>query len=404
MTTTVQTRQSRVGDGEHVVQFYDRDADLVRAVGDYLIRAVSEGEAAIVIATEPHRRDFEAELMAGGIDVARAVADGSLVWLDAAQTLASFVHEGVVDPARFRACLGPMVRAAQHGGRPLKAYGEMVALLWDAGDVLGAIEVEKLWNALGREERFALWCGYHTRSVGGDEHADALHEVCHLHSAVVDDASARFRAGPDAPSAARRFVAGLLGCRPFDGRAPTDDAQLVVSELATNAVIHAGTPVLGLGPLRRLGYPDPVHDWSPTLPVLRNGGPAAASGRGLRLVDAGTRLGRRASARTARPSGPSCRSPSHRQVPVAPRRRTSESTVTARISTIAVAMSTPAALIPISARPLNTAAMTIPPSSACSILPRPPNRLVPPITAAATAYSTKLPASMSVAIDPSRDA
>jgi anti-sigma regulatory factor (Ser/Thr protein kinase) len=284
MTTTVQTRQSRVGDGEHVVQFYDRDADLVRAVGDYLIRAVSEGDAAIVIATEPHRRDFEAELVAGGIDVSRAVADGSLVWLDAAQTLASFVHEAVVDPARFRACLGPVVRAAQHGGRPLKAYGEMVALLWDAGDVLGAIEVEKLWNALGREERFALWCGYHTRSVSGDEHADALHEVCHLHTAVVDASTARFRAGPDAPSAARRFVNALLGCRPYDDRAPTDDAQLVVSELATNAVMHAGSPfsvsVRYDGSAIRIA----VHDWNPMLPVLRNGGPAAPSGRGLHLV------------------------------------------------------------------------------------------------------------------------
>jgi KaiC/GvpD/RAD55 family RecA-like ATPase len=71
-----------VADGEHVVQFYDRDADLVRAVGDYLTRAISEGEAAIVIATEAHRRAFEADMAAGGIDVARAVVDGSLVWLD----------------------------------------------------------------------------------------------------------------------------------------------------------------------------------------------------------------------------------------------------------------------------------------------------------------------------------
>jgi len=285
MGTTLQTRQSMLGDGEHVVQFYDRDADLVRAVGDYLTRAVSEGEAAIVIATEEHRRAFEADMVAGGIDVARAVVDGSLVWLDAAQTLARFLHEGVVDPAGFRACLGPVVRGAQHGGRPLKAYGEMVALLWDSGDVLGAIEVEKLWNALGRELRFALWCGYHTRSVAGEEHADALHEVCHLHTAVVDAATARFRAGPDAPFAARRFVKSLLECRPYDDRAPADDAQLVVSELATNAVIHAGSPfsvsVRYDGSAVRIA----VHDWNPTLPVLRRGGPMAVSGRGLHLVN-----------------------------------------------------------------------------------------------------------------------
>ena len=101
-----------VGDGEHVVQFYDHDADLMRAAGDYLTRAVSEGGAAIVIATESHRHAFEAELADGGIDVARAVASGSLVWLDAAETLARFVHGGVADPVSFRAALSPVVRRA----------------------------------------------------------------------------------------------------------------------------------------------------------------------------------------------------------------------------------------------------------------------------------------------------
>jgi hypothetical protein len=268
------------------VQFYDRDGDLVRAVGDYLISAVTAGEAAIVIATDAHRAALAFELTGGGIDVARACADGSLVWLDAAETLETFTDDGQVDPVAFRASLAPVVRGAQRGGRSVKAYGEMVALLWDAGDVLGAIVLEKLWNALGRDLRFALWCGYHTRSVAGDEHADALHEVCHLHHAVVDVATARFRAGADAPFAARRFVAGLLGCRPYDDRAPVDDAQLVVSELATDSVVHAGSPfsvsVRYDGAAIRIS----VHDWNPTLPVLRHGGPAARSGRGLHLVGA----------------------------------------------------------------------------------------------------------------------
>jgi hypothetical protein len=284
MSSIVQTRESTLGDGEHVVQFYDRDADLTRAVGDYLARALSEGEVAIAIATEAHRQAFEAELLDGGIDAARAVADGSLVWLDAAETLATIVDGGVVDPARFRARVTPLVRQAQHGGRPVKAYGEMVALLWDAGDVLGAIEVEKLWNDLGDELSFTLWCGYHTRSVAGDEHAEALRQVCHLHTAVVDAATARFLAGPDAPFAARRFVTSLLGCRPYDDRAPMDDAGLVVSELATNAVVHAGSPfsvsVRCDGSAIRIS----VHDWDATLPVLRDGGPTAISGRGLHLV------------------------------------------------------------------------------------------------------------------------
>ncbi len=178
------------------------------------------------------------------------------VALDAAEVMSRFIHAGRIDPDAFRDAIGGVVRAAQQGGRRVRAYGEMVALLWDAGDVLGAIELEKLWNELGRELQFALWCGYHIHSAAGQEHADALHQVCHLHTAVIDEASAHFRAGPDAPFAARRFVTGLLARRPYAGRVVDDDVQLVVSELATNAVIHARHPVLRVGPLRRLGHPD----------------------------------------------------------------------------------------------------------------------------------------------------
>src|SRR5436853_495172 len=46
--------------------------------------------------------------------------------------------------------------------------------------------------------------------------------------------------------------------------------------------------------------------------------------------------------------------------------------------------------------PLSMAAMTRPPRMACNGLPRPPNRLVPPMTAAAIAYSTKVPPSREV--------
>jgi len=283
---TVQTRESPVHDGQHVVQFYDHDRDLVRAVGDYLTRALTEGATAIVIATDEHRRAFEAALVRAGIDASRAAADGTAQWLDAAQTLSSIMDAGLPDRAAFRRVVGRIVRQARATGRPVRAYGEMVSLLWDAGNVPAAIELEKLWNELGQELSFALWCAYHSTSTAGAEHADAVHEVCRLHTAVMDEAAVRFRASPDAPFAARHFVTSLLKRRPYGARAPVDDAQLVVSELATNSVVHAGTPfsvsVRCDGTAIRIS----VHDRSPREPIVRAAGPTARSGRGLRLVAA----------------------------------------------------------------------------------------------------------------------
>jgi anti-sigma regulatory factor (Ser/Thr protein kinase) len=217
------------------------------------------------------------------------------VWLDAAATLARFMPDARIDPDAFHDVIGGLVREAsqsepakrsRRGTGRIRAYGEMVALLWDAGDVLSAIELEKLWNELARELDFSLWCAYHAHSLAVHEHADEVHDVCSLHTCVIEEATARFAASADAPLAARRFVSSVLTRRPYEDRVHLADARLVVSELASNAVIHAGTPfavsIRYTGSAVRIS----VRDESATRPVLRNGGPASLSGRGLRLVAA----------------------------------------------------------------------------------------------------------------------
>ena len=282
----VQTPDIVAGTGDHVVQFYERDSDLARCVSAYLAGAVRAGHASIVIATAAHRAAFAAELAVAGVDVSRLDGDGTIVWLDAADTLSRFMTKDRIDPEAFRSTVGGIVREVGRDGREIRAYGEMVALLWDAGDVVNAIELEKLWNELARDLRFALWCAYHAHSLAVHEHAAELHEVCHLHTSVIDAATARFPAGADAPLAARRFVSSVLERQPYEGRVATADAKLVISELATNAVLHAGTPfsvtVRPNGSTVRIS----VRDWSAAQPLMRNGSLTALSGRGLHLVAA----------------------------------------------------------------------------------------------------------------------
>jgi anti-sigma regulatory factor (Ser/Thr protein kinase) len=83
---------------------------------------------------------------------------------------------------------------------------------------------------------------------------------------------------------ARRFVQGVIG--PHLSLEPSHDASLVVSELVTNAVLHAGTVVtvtvecLDEGRVR-IG----VSDGSSAVPVVRSSAPHEPGGRGLHLVD-----------------------------------------------------------------------------------------------------------------------
>jgi anti-sigma regulatory factor (Ser/Thr protein kinase) len=283
--------------GAHVVQFYEHDRDLARVAGAYLADGIRAGEVAIAVATPSHRAALEAELDRLGIDVAAARAEQALVVVDAASTMARFVADGRPDRDRFDEVVGGLVREAQGTGRSVRAFGEMVALLWDQGLVGAAIELEELWNELGDEIEFGLLCAYPLASVLSAEAADSLAHVCHEHAAVVDGAPVMhqlsalpgplelvevFAADVNAPSEAREFVTGVPGMFPDAGTA--DDAALIIAELATNAVMHARS-AFSVTVSRRDGIVRiSVRDASTEVPRLRPPDPFSGAGRGLRIV------------------------------------------------------------------------------------------------------------------------
>jgi anti-sigma regulatory factor (Ser/Thr protein kinase) len=95
-------------------------------------------------------------------------------------------------------------------------------------------------------------------------------------------AALAFTADPEAAGRSRAFAAEV--CAQWSLRTIIDDVVLLVSELVTNAVVHARTNAelqlaRGGGMLSIA-----VADHSPTLPQTRSGEPLAAGGRGLLLV------------------------------------------------------------------------------------------------------------------------
>ncbi len=167
--------------------FYADDGELVQKVGGYLIDALDKGGTAIVVATWAHQLLFGRRLAQSGIDLAEARASGSYTELDAAETIDRFVIGDRADAASFWAEVTPAIRRAASLGKPVRIFGEMVSLLWDAGRVGVAIEVEAMWNELGVQFPFALVCAYPQKSVTDRALHDPLTDVCRAHSAVVGD-------------------------------------------------------------------------------------------------------------------------------------------------------------------------------------------------------------------------
>jgi anti-sigma regulatory factor (Ser/Thr protein kinase) len=97
-------------------------------------------------------------------------------------------------------------------------------------------------------------------------------------------ASTEFAPAPESAAAARAFVEQTL--RDWGCRALIDDALVVVTELVSNVVRHAGTDIRVDVELHRHTVRIGVTDRAAGRVVLRTADPRAdLGGRGLRLVD-----------------------------------------------------------------------------------------------------------------------
>lgn len=177
--------------GRHAVLFYRDGVELADQVSEHLLEALRAGGAAVVLATPVHRESITAALARAGVDVVAAQAAGRYVVLDAFETLTRFMVADWPSAASFWQVISPVVSRAAEAGSPVHMFGEMVALLWDFGQVNAAIEVEALWNEIGAQYAFSLLCAYPADSVAGDQHQDALAEVCRVHSDIVGDLPGR---------------------------------------------------------------------------------------------------------------------------------------------------------------------------------------------------------------------
>jgi DcmR-like sensory protein len=68
----------------------------------------------------------------------------------------------VPDPELFSSVVGEALQGVQaravHTG--VRAYGEMVGLLWKAGEYAAAVRLEELWNELLKSKDVTLFCAY----------------------------------------------------------------------------------------------------------------------------------------------------------------------------------------------------------------------------------------------------
>src|SRR5712691_647876 len=168
-TPTWQDLLDHPTEGDHIVQVYQDPEFLADAVAEYVAGGLRMGEAAVVIARREHRQLFRDRL--GG-------AGAALRMLDAEETLAKFCSGGTPRWQDFHDTIGDLMSELRLQYPAVRAYGELVDVLWQRGERDTALKLEEYWNELARLQPFSLLCAYRMDNLDSDAYGGPLECIC----------------------------------------------------------------------------------------------------------------------------------------------------------------------------------------------------------------------------------
>jgi len=170
----------------HDVVFYSSDAVLTGAFTRFIAGALDEQKAVIVLLTDAHDESLQRCLRASHVDIDLATRQKRYVPVSITELLARVMVNGRPDPAKFeyaaRELLGAVTReaASRHAG--IAACGECSSTVWAKGDVEAAIQLEHLWDEIGKSRQMDILCAYPL--AARDVSVQSVRSLCAEHTAV----------------------------------------------------------------------------------------------------------------------------------------------------------------------------------------------------------------------------
>jgi len=145
----------------------------------------------IVIVTKPHQENLLQRLHAEESSFGSAMRQGRYIPVDIAETLATFMVDGLVDAKRFRESarklIDTAVGVASGENRRVSACGECAPSLWAQGNGDAAVQLEHLWDQVARERNVVILCGYVLNDFQREDQRHIYDRICAEHSGVYSE-------------------------------------------------------------------------------------------------------------------------------------------------------------------------------------------------------------------------
>ena len=177
---------SEIAPSEHVVQFYENEDRFLDTLAGFVVDGINAGDSVVVIATPEHRKGLEDRLTNHVININSLLLDDLYIPLDAASALKCFMVDGMPDEVLFNSLIKSIVNRGLRKNRKVRAFGEMVGLLWMSNQKEATIRLEEMWDKFCQEHHLSLLCAY-SKSIFDESETEGLHHICKHHSKIITD-------------------------------------------------------------------------------------------------------------------------------------------------------------------------------------------------------------------------
>lgn len=177
-----------IAPSNHLVQIYDNEIVFLNTLEGFAGSGFIANETVIIIAGKQHLEELNERLLNHGFNLKTLIKSEQYIPLDADKTLQKFMVNNWPDADLFNKTIGDLVKKATKNGRKVRAFGEMVAILWEKGNSGATVQLEHLWNEFCTNQSFGVFCAYPKSGFTADS-SKSLQDICTCHSKIISGSS-----------------------------------------------------------------------------------------------------------------------------------------------------------------------------------------------------------------------
>lgn len=170
---------------DHIVQIYENDNTFLDSLEGFIGSGLIAGDCIIIIATDKHLQAIDTRLRHQGFNMDLLIERDQYIGIEASELLSKFMVNNWPDEVLFYESISSLLKRAQQQKRKIRAFGEMVALLWEQGLNGATVHLESLWNQVQKKNEFTLFCAYPKIGFTQDINT-SINMICCEHNKIID--------------------------------------------------------------------------------------------------------------------------------------------------------------------------------------------------------------------------